>query len=342
MCRLKTLFLLLFTVSIVPANAESLNLFSNRESGRVQFAVSEIEIILKEKGIESAGFSFSGLNKLRAGQINIVLISKSDKIAADVIKKGGIKDAGELKEEGFIIHKAGKDQKTIYVLGYDEAGTMYGGLELAEIIKVKGIDAVQNQLQNPYMKVRGTKFNIPLDMRSPTYTEPSDAAQKNMAEMWNFEFWKEYIDNLARYRYNLISLWNMHPFPSMVKVPEYPEVALNDVRRSTGSWKENYSLNGWGFDSPEIMKSYEVLKKLTIDEKIDFWRKVMAYGKQRNVRFYVVTWNIFVYGVDGKYGITDKLENPVNYRLFSKKRKTDGAHLSRSCRNWTHDRRKHV
>ena len=34
----------------------------------------------------------------------------------------------------------------------------------------------------------------------------------------------------------------------------------------------------------------------------------MAYGKQRNVKFYVVTWNIFVYGVDGKYGITDKLE----------------------------------
>lgn len=83
---------------------------------------------------------------------------------------------------------------------------MFGGLEVAEIIKGKGIDAVQNQLQNAYMKVRGTKFNIPLDMRSPTYTEPSDAAQNNMAEVWSFEFWKEFIVNLARYRYNLISL----------------------------------------------------------------------------------------------------------------------------------------
>ena len=44
----------------------------------------------------------------------------------------------------------------------------------------------------------------------------------------------------------------------------------------------------------------------------------MAYGKQRNVRFYVVTWNIFVYGVDGKYGITDKLENPVTTDYFRK------------------------
>jgi hypothetical protein len=203
-------------------------------------------------------------------------------------------------------------------LGYDDAGTMYGGLELAEIIKVKGIGAVKNQLQNPYMKVRGTKFNIPLDMRSPTYTEPSDAAQKNMDEMWDFGFWKEYIDNLARYRYNLISLWNMHPFPSMVKVPDYPDVALSDVRRSTGAWKETYSLNGWGFDAPEVMKSYETLKKMTIEDKMEFWRKVMAYGKQRNVRFYVVTWNIFIYGVDGKYGITDKLENPVTTDYFRK------------------------
>jgi hypothetical protein len=168
------------------------------------------------------------------------------------------------------------------------------------------------------MKVRGTKFNIPLDVRTPTYTEPSDAAQNNMAEMWNFEFWKEYIDNLARYRYNTISLWNMHPFPSMVKVPEYPEVALDDVRRSTVEWVENYSLNGWGFDAPEIVNNYEVIKKISIEDKIEFWRNVMAYGKQRNVQFFIVTWNIFVYGTGGKYGITDKLENPVTTDYFRK------------------------
>ena len=315
---MKILMLLIFTVSFNSANAKNIGLFSNKESGKVQFAVSEIENVLKEKGIEYVSNSISELNKMRADQPKIAFISLNDNVSSGIIKKADISNVAELKDEGFLIHITGKGQKTIYVLGYDEAGTMYGGLEVAEIIKVKGIDAVQNQLQNPYMKVRGTKFNIPLDMRSPTYTEPSDAAQNNMAEMWSFEFWKEYIDNLARYRYNLISLWNMHPFPSMVKVPEYPEVALSDVRKSTGEWKENYSLNGWGFDAPEIMKSYEVIKKMTIEEKIDFWRKVLAYGKQRNVKFYVVTWNIFVYGVDGKYGITDKLENPVTTDYFRK------------------------
>jgi hypothetical protein len=231
-----------------------------------------------------------------------------------------------------------KTEKTVWVLGKDDAGVMYGGLEVAEIIQVQGIDAIENQLQNPYMKVRGTKFNIPLDVRTPTYTEPSDAAQNNMAEMWNFEFWKEYIDNLARYRYNLISLWNMHPFPSMVKVPEYPDVALDDVRKSTVDWEENYSLNGWGFDAPEIVNNYEVIKKISIDEKIEFWRKVMAYGKQRNVQFFIVTWNIFDlwsrwqiwhYRQAGKSGY---------HRLFQAKHKANGAHLPRPGRNWAYNR----
>ena len=39
---------------------------------------------------------------------------------------------------------------------------------------------------------------------------------------------------MARHRYNLLSLWSLHPFPSMVRVPEYPDVALADVKRKAG------------------------------------------------------------------------------------------------------------
>jgi hypothetical protein len=315
------LFQVFFIITIYSLQVQAENkvtLYADSDSKQIQFAIDELQNVLTGKGLKSVIMHVSKTNQTNHDEYNIVLLNISDKTGSQLLKGLKVDKINELKEEGFIVHKSGKNKKNVWVLGKDEAGTMYGGLEVAEIIKVKGIDAMQNQLQNPYMRVRGTKYNIPLDMRTPTYTEPSDAAQKNMAEMWSFEFWKEYIDNLARYRYNLISLWNMHPFPSLVKVPEYPDVALNDVRRSTGQWKENYSLNGWGFDAPEIMKSYEVLKKMTIEDKIEFWRKVMAYGKQRNVKFYVVTWNIFVYGVDGKYGITDKLENPVTTDYFRK------------------------
>ena len=46
---------------------------------------------------------------------------------------------------------------------------------------------------------------------------------------------------LASHRYNYISLWNLHPFPSLVKVPDYPDVALDDVKRSVSLERKFYS-----------------------------------------------------------------------------------------------------
>jgi len=220
-------------------------------------------------------------------------------------------DAAGLKPEGFEIIVT---DNVYTVSGADSAGAMYGTLELAEQIRTLG--RVTPCKKNPYMKRRGVKFNCPLDVRTPSYTDVCDAAQNNIAEMWNLDFWKEYIDNLAEHRYNYISLWSLHPFPSLVRVPEYPDVALDDVRRSTCDWKEYYSLNGIGFDAPEILENYETLKKISMDEKIKFWREVMAYGKSRNVDFYFVTWNIFVNGTDGKYGITDRIDNETTRDYF--------------------------
>ena len=259
---------------------------------QILFAVEEVISALSKKGIQT---EVSGPEN------------------AEIIIRVQSEDSN-LKAEGFKIKKG----KSILIEGADPAGAMYGGLELAEQIKISGLNGVSETTQNPYMEMRGTKFNIPLDVRTPSYTDPCDAAQKNIAEMWNFDFWKEYIDNLARYRYNYISLWNLHPFPSMVKVPGYEDVALSDIQRSTVKWEEYYDTNGIGFDAPEILTNPEILKVMSIEEKIDFWKKVMAYGKSRNVDFYVVTWNIFVNGTDGKYGITDKIDNPITRDYFRK------------------------
>jgi len=81
----------------------------------------------------------------------------------------------------------------------------------------------------PHIARRGLKFNIPLDIRTPSYQDAGDAAQNNIAEMWNFEFWREYLDTMARDRYNILTLWNPHPFPSMIKLAQYPDIALPDV-----------------------------------------------------------------------------------------------------------------
>ena len=49
---------------------------------------------------------------------------------------------------------------------------------------------------------------------------------------------------MARHRYNVLSLWSLHPFPSIVKVPEFPNVALNDVWHTTVKFGANFDANG--------------------------------------------------------------------------------------------------
>ncbi len=300
----------LFLCVVAPVSyAAPVQLYYDKDIPQAEFAALEIQSALQDQGLDCE-INRPGRPQ-RTKALEIVLTDRLDSL----VQKSRIDVSNTLEPEGFSIRKT---ESTIWVVGMDAAGLMYGGLELAEIIRVAGLEAVADVDQNPYMSMRGIKFNIPLDVRTPSYTDVCDAAQKNIGEMWEFAFWKEYIDTLARYRFNYISCWNLHPFPSLVQVPEYPDVALEDVQRSTVQWKEHYNLEGTGFDAPEILGNVEILKKMTMDDKIAFWRRVMAYGKSRNVDFYFITWNIFINGIEGKYGITDAVDNDITRDYFRK------------------------
>jgi hypothetical protein len=296
--------------------AASISIHFDEQSPESAFAVRDIKGSLAQRKYDVLLKDFKSLAE-SLDELSVVLAIQNDTPVMSELKSAGAEISATLREEGFSIRKTANGGKTIlWVIGYDAAGAMYGGLELAEVIRTGGPISVEDLDQNPYMGMRGTKFNCPLDVRTPSYSDPSDSAQQNIAEMWSFDFRKEDIDNLARHRFNCISLWSLHPFPSLVKVPEYEEIALADVQRSTVEWKENYSLNGLGFDAPEILNSVEVLKRMTIEEKIAFWRKVMRYGRERNVDFFIVTWNIFVNGTGGKYGITAEIDNKTTQDYF--------------------------
>jgi hypothetical protein len=215
--------------------------------------------------------------------------------------------------QGYRIERKG-DQ--IRVTGADVAGAMYGGLDLAEAIRIGTFDTLADSENKPHIAQRGIKFNIPLDLRTPSYTDPSDAAQANIPEVWEREFWINTLDAMARNRYNVLSLWSLHPFPSMVKVPEFPEVALDDVWRTKAKLDDSFSFSGEGFVRPEMLADHEVVKTLTIDEKIEFWRWVMQQAADRGIRIYVFTWNVFTLGAEGKHGITDDMDNETTKAYF--------------------------
>ena len=192
-------------------------------------------------------------------------------------------------------------RSVITVRGADAVGAMYGGLDIAEAIQMGTFDALRDSDYTPYIKQRGIKFNLPLDVRTPTYNkgELPDSERLNVGEMWSREFWRETFDDMARHRYNLISWWSLNPFPSIVKVPEFPSVALNDVRTT-------------GVDKKEII----VVKKMTIDEKIQFWRDVMQMAKDHGVESYWFTWNVFLGAAEGKDGITENRTAPRSIEYF--------------------------
>ena len=222
-------------------------------------------------------------------------------------------EAGTRSPQSYRIQR---DGEKITVTGGDAVGAMYGGLDVTEAIRTGALDSLKDSLHTPHIAQRGLKFNIPLDARSPSYSDDSDSAQANIANMWEKSFWTGMLDEMARHRYNLLSLWSLHPFPSLVRVPEYPKVALADVKQKSGTlWNANGS--GVGMYDP----SWELttLKKMTVEEKIAFWRWVMQYAKDRGIDCYVMTWNIFVHGAESSdYGITDSPANAITKDYFRK------------------------
>jgi hypothetical protein len=224
-------------------------------------------------------------------------------------------DPAALQPQGYRIERA---EGKIRVVGGDATGAMYGGLDVAEAVRLGTLGDLQAEAHTPYIVRRGIKFNIPLDARTPSYSDAGDAAQQNIPEMWSLDFWREFLDEMARDRFNVLTLWNLHPFPSLVKVPEYPEVALADVMRTTVKFDSSYSLSAKDMVRPSHLANLETLKKMTIEEKIAFWRQVMQHAHDRGIEVYLFTWNIFVWGAEGKYGITSDQSNPTTIDYFRK------------------------
>jgi hypothetical protein len=203
-----------------------------------------------------------------------------------------------------------RDKDSITVTGGDAAGAMYGGLDVAEAIRTGALASLKDSIRTPHIAQRGIKFNVPLDLRTPSYSDPSDAAQANIPEMWSMDFWRAFLDDMARHRYNVLSLWNLHPFPSIVKVPEFPHVALDDVWRTTLKLDANFDGSGRNFVRPEMLAHHDVVKQLTIAQKIRFWCDVMQLARDRGIDVYWFTWNAFLYGAEDKDGITSDTSSP--------------------------------
>lgn len=203
--------------------------------------------------------------------------------------------------------------QTIQIEASDDAGFMYGILDIADMYRKN--KTITEAEVTPYLINRGIKFNIPLDARCPSYSDASTSATKNIANVWDKEFWHEYLDRMAENKYNVLSLWNLSPFPAMVRIPEFPNAYIEDVKVSTRSFKAK--LSGKDIYDQDHAKHLITVKKMTIDEKIAFWKEIMEYASKRCIRIFIFCWNVFVYGTEGSgHGIEEDQNHPITRKYY--------------------------
>ncbi|MCX5673421.1 MAG: carbohydrate-binding family 6 protein, partial [Planctomycetota bacterium] len=311
-CLAAAVLLVACTLPAAEKPSDTVTIFRDPGCPQIVFAAGEVRAALAGCGLAAAERPLDAMPG-DAAAVRILLLTQDAPAAkARLAAAGGAPAA--LQPQGFAIRKTAVAGGTeIAVIGGDPAGAMYGGLDLAETIRLeKGLTGAADKTAAPAIARRGIKFNIPLDARTPSYDDSGDAAQENIVHMWDFEFWRDFLDDMARARYNVLTLWNPHPFPSMVRVPEYPDLALEDVCVTTikptakhGSIGEHMGV------SQAVLENLRVVRKMTLGEKIEFWRRIMRHAKDRGIDVYFITWNVLTNSATGKHGITNAQDNPA-------------------------------
>jgi hypothetical protein len=216
--------LFLAVLLLAPAGAKDISISSPAKSEPVKFAVARL----------------GEATRSAAGKAKIVIRVSG---ASPAVRAGG-----------FEILKSGPG---IRVLARDEAGAMYGTLELAEQVRAGGLAGVRPGVANSRFPFRAIKFNLPW---SSYRVDP--ALQLHHDTVRDLRFWREFLDMMAENRFNALTLWALHPWPYMIRATNFPKACSFDDRE-LAEWQA-------------------------------FWHKLFAMAKARGIETYMVNWNTFV------------------------------------------------
>lgn len=273
---------------IISLSAQTIGVFYDASVPQFEFAANDVKVALESHNFKVELKSLSDLSSNYTHKKIVLALNSDLKVTSLLQKEGGdLSKLEGLGTQAFSLQTTHKKYQSYWALGVDVIGTLYGGLQLAENINFNGMSAHYDKEQSPYIEKRGIKCNIALDRQITSLKSTGDQDQLNLKDIWDLDFWKEYMDELVRMRYNVVSFWIKHPFPAMVKLDDYPEVALADVTNNKG----------------------EVIKRMSIDEKIAFWQEVLLYAENRSIETYFITWNIEMHVADGKHGISEDGDN---------------------------------
>ena len=148
--------------------------------------------------------------------------------------------------------------RTLKVAGGDSRGLIYGALTVCEELR-NGIalDAMRPQAASAALPFRAIKFNLPWD----SYRS-SSAIDLHYDTVRDLAFWEAFLDMMAENRFNALTLWNLHPFPYMIRAKNFPE-ACRFSQSELAEWR-------------------------------NLFQGIFRMAKERGIASYVVNWNILV------------------------------------------------
>ena len=159
----------------------------------------------------------------------------------------------DLQTEAFQIIRI---ENTIYVIGGDDNGLMYGILDLRDQLELKGdLDKVEEKTEKPRFHFRAIKFNLPWS----SY-RLGESLQLHMETVKDTAFWEKFLDMMADNRFNALTLWNLHPYTFMIQPKAFPE-ATQFTGQEFADWQQ-------------------------------FWRSLFRMAKDRGIETYILNWNI--------------------------------------------------
>lgn len=150
------------------------------------------------------------------------------------------------------------NKTTISIVGGDSRGLIYGSLALCENIRNGvALDKIKATEEKPRYPYRNIKFDLPYDTYRHSYA--LDLHQETCKDI---KYWESFLDMMAENRFNILSLWNLHPYVYMIRAKNFPEASP--------------------FSDSE-MKEWQTL-----------FHGILRLAKEREIETYLVPFNIFV------------------------------------------------
>ncbi len=183
-------------------------------------------------------------------------------------------ESEERGDEAFQLNLSGS---SLQLRGSDPNGLLYGVLHIKEQLALGNtIRSIAPYKASAHLPFRAIKFNLPWD----SYRR-SDALQLHQETVRDIAFWEKFLDMMAENRFNVLTLWNLHPFNYLSRATNFPEAT--------------------GFSEEEL------------EDWRQYWKSLFSMAKERGIETYLVNWNIFVspefaqahgvaeYSKDGQY-----------------------------------------